>query len=353
MVEHSQILKTNDFLSYRTLIWRRFRKNRMGIIALVILGIFYFSAVFAEYFAPYDHKEIQIHRRHVPPQKIYYNLSDGLYVHGLITTKNPKTLELEYQKNSNKTFPVWFLSWDLKGNFKLLHSEGPMHLLGTDRMGRDLLSRIIHGARVSLTVGIIGVLISILLGSILGTLSGYLGGWIDHLLQRLIEIVSSFPPIPLWMALGAALPATWTSIETYFAITIILSIISWGSLAREVRGKVLVYREQDYTLAALSAGASNWYIISRHLLPGCYSHIIVIGTLAIPFMILSETALSFLGLGIRPPMTSWGVLLEEAQRVTVLLHYPWLLFPAAPVLIVVIAFNFLGDALRDAADPYS
>ena len=217
-----------------------------------------------------------------------------------------------------------------------------MYLLGTDRMGRDLLSRMIHGGRVSLTVGIIGVFLSLILGSVLGTLSGYFGGWIDHALQRVVEILASFPPIPLWMALGAALPAGWTSIETYLGITIILSIISWGGLAREVRGKVLVFREQDYTTAARSAGAGHWYIISRHLMPGCYSHIIVVATLAIPGMILGETALSFLGLGIRPPMTSWGVLLEEAQRVTVLLNHPWLLFPAAPVLVVVIAFNFLG-----------
>jgi peptide/nickel transport system permease protein len=228
-----------------------------------------------------------------------------------------------------------------------------MFLLGTDRMGRDLLSRIIYGGRVSMTVGLIGVILSLLLGSTLGTISGYWGGWIDHLIQRFIELLSAFPSIPLWMALGAALPPGWSSIQIYFGITIILSIIGWGSLARQVRGKVLSYREQDFVMAARACGAGHWYIITHHLLPGSYSHIIVIATLAIPGMILGETALSFLGLGIRPPMTSWGVLLEEAQRVTVLLHYPWLLFPAIPVLIVVISFNFLGDALRDAADPYS
>lgn len=341
------------YLSYRTLIWRRFRKNRMGIAAGGILGMFYMVAVFAGFFSPYDHNDIRIQVRYLPPQELHFDWSGGFYVYGLTSTQNPVTLELEYETDWTRRYPVRFLSRDGGGDLRLVHSEGPMYLLGTDRMGRDLLSRIFHGARVSLTVGIIGVFLSLILGSVLGTLSGYFGGWIDHTLQRIVEILASFPPIPLWMALGAALPAGWTSIETYLGITIILSIISWGGLAREVRGKVLVFREQDYTTAARSAGAGHWYIISRHLLPGCYSHIIVVATLAIPGMILGETALSFLGLGIRPPMTSWGVLLEEAQRVTVLLNHPWLLFPAAPVLAVVISFNFLGDALRDAADPYS
>jgi peptide/nickel transport system permease protein len=202
-------------------------------------------------------------------------------------------------------------------------------------------------------VGLVGVGLSILIGSVLGTISGYWGGWVDNLIQRFIELMSAFPSIPLWMALGAALPPEWSSIQVYFGITIILSLLGWGSLARQIRGKVLAYREQDYVLAARAAGAGHAHILFRHLLPGCYSHLIVIATLAIPGMILGETALSFLGLGIRPPMTSWGVLLEESQRVTVLLDYPWLLLPAVPVLIVVIAYNFLGDALRDAADPYA
>ncbi len=342
-----------DYLSYRTLIWRRFRRSRMGVAAAAVLGMFYFVALFAEWFSPFDHDDIRIHVRHVPPQALHFDWHNGMYVYGLTSAQHPETLELAYDTDQSRMYPIRFLSRDGEGHFRLFHSEGPMYLLGTDRMGRDLLSRMIHGGRVSLTVGIIGVLLSLVLGSVLGTLSGYFGGWIDHALQRVVEILASFPPIPLWMALGAALPAGWTSIETYLGITIILSIISWGGLAREVRGKVLVFREQDYTTAARSAGAGHWYIISRHLMPGCYSHIIVVATLAIPGMILGETALSFLGLGIRPPMTSWGVLLEEAQRVTVLLNHPWLLFPAVPVLVTVISFNFLGDALRDAADPYS
>jgi peptide/nickel transport system permease protein len=340
-------------LSYRKLIWRRFRKNRMGIMAGVILIGFYIIAMGADFFAPYHFNDINVLVRHVPPQALHYTWADGLHVYGLKSTQHVETLELIFETDATQIYPVIFFSYDARDQVRLMTSEGPMFLLGTDRMGRDLLSRIIYGARVSLTVGIIGVFLSLILGSVLGTMSGYFGGWTDHLIQRGIEILAAFPPIPLWMALGAALPPGWSSIQTYFGITIILSIISWGGLAREVRGKVLVFRDLDYAVAAQSAGAGHWYIITRHLLPGCYSHIIVVSTLAIPGMILGETALSFLGLGIRPPMTSWGVLLEEAQRVTVLLHYPWLLLPAIPVLIVVIAFNFLGDALRDAADPYS
>lgn len=340
-------------LSYRALIWRRFSKNRMGLVAATVLGVCYAIVIGADFFAPYPYDATDIRVRHVPPQALHFSWAQGLHVYGLTPVQNPETLELEFQPDPAKIYPVDWFYRDADGGTHLLGSDGPMYLLGTDRMGRDLLSRIIHGGRVSMTVGLVGVALSLVLGSILGTMSGYWGGWVDHLIQRLIEILFSFPPIPLWMALAAALPPGWSSIQTYFGITIILSVIGWGGLAREVRGKVLVYREQEFTMAARAAGAGHWYIITRHLMPGCYSHIIVIATLAIPGMILGETALSFLGLGIRPPMASWGVLLEEAQRVTVLLHHPWLLFPAIPVLTVVIAFNFLGDALRDAADPYA
>jgi peptide/nickel transport system permease protein len=241
----------------------------------------------------------------------------------------------------------------IPGRLHLLGSDGPMYLLGTDRMGRDLLSRMIYGGRVSLTIGLVGVFLSILLGSILGTASGYRGGITDVAIQRVIELLSAFPTVPLWMALAAALPPQWSGLQVYFGITIILSLLGWGGLARQVRGKILAVRDNDFVTAAKSAGAGHWHILWRHLLPTAYSHIIVIATLSVPGMILGETALSFLGLGIRPPLTSWGVLLEEAQRVTVVLHYPWLLFPAIPVIVTVVAYNFVGDALRDAADPYS
>ncbi|MFP4055697.1 MAG: ABC transporter permease [Candidatus Brocadiia bacterium] len=340
-------------LSYRQLIWRRFRRRKLALGCGAILAVFYVVAIGAGFFAPYHYNKMSVRLRHVPPQRLHFSWDRGLYVYALKSVRNPETLEIEYAADPSEPRPVRFLHRDEEGRVHLLSSDGPMFLLGTDRMGRDLLSRIIYGGRVSLTVGLVGVFLSLVLGSILGTLSGYFGGWVDMGVQRFIEILAAFPAIPLWMALAAALPPGWSSIKVYFGITVILSLVGWGGLARQVRGKVLAYREQEFVMAARAANAGHWHIITRHLLPGCYSHIIVISTLAIPGMILGETALSFLGLGIRPPMTSWGVLLEEAQRVTVLLHYPWLLFPAVPVLVTVICFNFLGDALRDAADPYS
>lgn len=352
------------YLSYRQLIWRRFRRSKMGLIGAVVLAFFYFIALFAEFFAPYHYSTMNITYRYVPPQRLHFIGPDGFhwlpFVYGLKISRDPVTLEMIYTEDRSRHYHLRlfhrgepYKMWGIiKSNLHLFGAEGPLFLLGTDRMGRDLFSRILYGGRVSLTIGLVGVFLSLLIGSVLGTVSGYWGGWGDHFIQRFIELMSAFPSIPLWMALAAALPPTWSSIQVYFGITVILSLLSWGGLARQVRGKVLAYKEQEFVLYARAAGAGHGHIIFRHLLPGCYSHIIVIATLSIPGMILGETALSFLGLGIRPPMTSWGVLLEEAQRVTVLLNYPWLLLPAIPVLIVVIAYNFLGDALRDAADPY-
>jgi len=351
-------------LSYRQLVWRRFRRSKLALVGLFTLALFYFVALFAEFFAPYDYRHDNIRLRYVPPQQIRLSAADGWhlpFIYELKQGRDPESLELFYTTDPAKRAPIQLFhhgdSYRLFGlipsDIHLFGSDGPLFLLGTDRMGRDLLSRIIYGGRVSLTVGLVGVLISIVLGSFLGTLSGYLGGVIDTIMQRIIELLSAFPSIPLWMALAAALPETWTGLQVYFGITLILSLLGWGGLARQVRGKVLAMRDQDYVLASRAAGANTRYILVRHMMPTAYSHIIVIATLSIPGMILGETALSFLGLGIRPPMTSWGVLLEEAQRVTVVLHYPWLLFAAVPVLVVVVAYNFVGDALRDAADPYA
>jgi peptide/nickel transport system permease protein len=227
-----------------------------------------------------------------------------------------------------------------------------MFLLGTDRLGRDLLSRIIYGARISLTIGIVGIAVSFTLGLFFGGLAGYLGGWVDHVIQRIIEILRSLPELPLWLALSAALPPNWSPILVFFGITIILGLLDWPGLARAVRSKLLSLREEDFVKAAELMGASKQRIIARHLIPNFMSHLIASATLSIPSMILGETALSFLGLGLRPPVTSWGVLLNEAQNLAAVQLHPWLLFPMAPVVLVVLAFNFMGDGLRDAADPY-
>lgn len=242
----------------------------------------------------------------------------------------------------------------IEGSFHLVCPAvgGTFFMFGTDRLGRDIFSRIVYGARISLTVGLIGITLSFIMGLVMGGISGYYGGWIDNVIQRIIEMIRSFPELPLWMALSAALPANWSPLFIYFGITVILALFDWPSLARAVRSKLLALREEDFTVAAQLMGASPSRIIGRHLLPSFMSHLIASASLSIPAMILGETALSFLGIGLRPPITSWGVLLNEAQNLNAVVLTPWLLWPMVPVIIVVLAFNFLGDGLRDAADPY-
>ena len=347
------------------LMWRKLRRHRLALVGATVLALLYLVAIFAEFFAPHD-----LFQRHndfinAPPQRVRV-LDEGRvrlpFVYPLVQTRNEVTLRREYTADTTRRLPLaLFVRGDpykLWGIFRTdVHffgtRGGEAFLLGTDRLGRGMLSRVIHGARISLSIGLLGVFISFVLGCILGGISGYYGGTPDLIVQRAIEFILSIPTIPLWMALSAALPANWPALRVYFAITVILALQGWAGLARVVRGKLLELREEDFVMAARIAGEGAGDIIRRHLLPSFMSYLIVNITLAIPGMILGETALSFLGLGLRPPVVSWGVLLKDAQNFRTVSIHPWLLIPGIFVVVTVLMFNFLGDGLRDAADPYT
>ncbi len=348
------------------LIWWRFRKHRLAMISLWFLLAGYATIPFVEFFSPYNLRMLHPDSVHFPPQPVHFFHEGrflGPFVYGSTMTINMENLKREYEEDRSRRYRVRLL---VRGEaywmWGLWHSDlhlfgveegGTLFLLGTDRLGRDMLSRLISAARVSLTVGLVGITVSFVLALVLGGLSGYYGGKIDIAIQRVIEVIRSFPELPLWMALSAAIPPRVDPILVYMGITIILGLIEWTGLARSVRGKLLAVREEDFALAAALMGGSPAYVIRRHLLPAFTSHLIVSATLSIPHMILGETALSFLGLGLRPPITSWGVLLSEAQNLNAVVLYPWLMFPVVMVVLTVLAFNFLGDGLRDAADPYA
>ncbi|MBJ3774744.1 ABC transporter permease [Acuticoccus mangrovi] len=347
------------------IIWWRFRRHKLALISAIVLVFFYLCVPFAEPIAPYDPNTRDSHFLYAPPQPIHLFHEGsfvGPFVYAMTSEVDLETLQWVYKADTSTPHRLRFLClgeeytfWGLvKSRFHLVcpPKGSTMFLLGTDRLGRDVLSGLVHGARISLTVGLVGVAISIILGMFFGGIAGYLGGIVDSLIMRLIEILRSLPELPLWMALSAALPVTWSPLWIYFGITIILGLLDWPGLARAVRSKLLSLREEDYARAAVLMGAPPGRIIRRHLLPGFSSHIIASATLSIPTMILGETALSFLNLGLQRPAISWGVLLNEAQNITVVTIYPWLMAPVIPIIIVVLAFNFLGDGLRDAADPY-
>lgn len=346
-------------------MWRKFIKHKLAIFGGVVLAIFYIVAMFCEFFSTYDIYKRYPEYIYCPPQRIHFFDEQGFhfrpFVYGFERTRDPVSFRRIYREDKAKKYPIYFF---VHGNkYKLwnlfdidIHlfgvKERTIFLFGTEKLGRDLFSRNLYAARISLSIGLVGVFLSFVLGCILGGISGYYGGASDTVVQRIIEFLICIPTIPLWMALSAAVPQDWSPIRVYFGITIILSVVGWCGLARVVRGKLLELREEDFAMAAKIAGATDRKIIARHLLPSFLSYLIVSLTLAIPYMILGETSLSFLGLGLRPPVVSWGTLLRDAQNVKTVAQNPWLFIPGIFVIITVLTFNFLGDGLRDAADPY-
>jgi peptide/nickel transport system permease protein len=364
----TDVQKADKVVSQQRMMWRRFRRHKLAMISGAVVLFLYLIAAAPEFFSYADPDVSEADRGLISPQRIRFfdDGSFGPHVFALVGERDMKTFKRVYVPDPEQKIPVRFFA---KGfEYKLFgfiptdrHLIGvengdarlSLSLLGTDLQGRDLWSRLMYATRISLTIGLISVILSLILGVILGGLSGYYGGWIDNVVQRLIEIVRSIPTIPLWMGLAAALPRDWSITKIYLAMTIIISLIGWTDLARVIRGRFLSLRHEDFVMAARVCGCNNKRIMFRHMMPSLVSHIIAVSTLALPAMIISETTLSFLGLGLRPPAVSWGVLLQAAQNVQAIAITPWLLLPAVLVIITVVAFNFLGDGLRDAADPFT
>ncbi|CDZ33778.1 ABC-type dipeptide/oligopeptide/nickel transport system, permease component [Neorhizobium galegae bv. officinalis] len=351
------------------LFWLKFKKHKIALASLVVIVFMYLVAAFADFIAPFDPNATNARFTYAPPQgfSLFHDGSFQPNVKQLKMTLNTESMRREFVSDSAKPVSVGFLvkapqPYYLLGlipmQTKLFGLMDPqvgdsLYIFGADRLGRDIFSRVVHGAQISLSIGLVGVFMSLILGVTIGGISGFFGGWADLAIQRFIELLRSIPTIPLWMGLAAAIPVGWPPLRTYFVITLIVSLIGWTSLAREVRGKFLSLRSEDFVIAARLDGMSEIGIIFNHLVPSFMSHIIATLTLAIPSMILAETALSFLGIGLQPPIISWGVLLQEAQNIRAVAQAPWLLFtPAAAIVISVLSLNFLGDGLRDAADPY-
>jgi len=369
-----------EMLSQWQLIRRRFVRHKLAVGSMFMLMVLYLLALFAEFFAPYPKDWKDLDHAYCPPQPPRFSLAHGIHVYAVRPSIDPVTYRRSYVESTKDIVPLSFFAkgepYKLCGlipmdrhflgvnrpKYEELHSQRQkitedivptFYLLGADKYGRDIFSRMVYGARISLSIGLVAIVITFLLGVTIGGISGYLGGAVDNIIQRTIEIFNAFPRLPLWLALAAVMPSDWSPLRVYFAITIVLSLLGWTGLARVVRGKLLSLREEDYAVAARLLGASHGRIIFRHLLPGFTSHIIVSLTLRVPVMILGETSLSFLGLGLRPPVVSWGVMLQDCMQMQVVANYPWLLLPVIFIVMTVLFFNFLGDGLRDAADPYA
>jgi peptide/nickel transport system permease protein len=371
-IDETTIEEKISIATPRQLMWWKFRKHRVAVASVIVLAVLYLVGfIGAEFFSPYDPNAFSAAYKFVPPMGISFIDAEGNFslnpgVFRVTSERDPNTLREIWTTDYSTWYPIHFfvegVPYKLFGLFETnIHlfglgdeAEGmPIFLLGSDRLGRDMVSRVLHGARISLSIGLVSVFLSLILGIVLGGVSGYYGGWIDNIIQRVIEFIRSIPSLPLWMALSAALPPEWPQEMRYFGITIILSVIGWTGLGRQVRGRFLALRNEDFVLAARLGGARDMRIILRHMVPSFMSHIIASLTLSIPGIILAETALSFLGLGLRQPVISWGVLLQEAQNIRTVALSPWLMLPGLAVVITVLAFNFLGDGLRDAADPFS
>jgi peptide/nickel transport system permease protein len=356
--------------SQSALVWRAFRKHKLAMIGAVITLLFYLTALCAEFLSPFKTDQFNERFPYAPPQALHFvdtssgGIDFGLYVNGYVAEMDPKSLAMKYGVDESVKIPVQLFDrsaesyemWGLfEGNLHLIgpvDDSQPMYLLGSDRNGRDLLSRIIYGTRVSMTIGLVGVLVAFVLGLTLGGISGYVGGKVDTVIQRLVEFFMSIPTLPLWLGLAAAVPPDWGPLQRYFAIVSILAMLGWTELARVTRGRFMSFREEEFVTSAVLDGNRPPRVIFKHLLPLFTSHLIASLTLSVPGMILAETALSFLGLGLQPPVVSWGVLLQESQNIRSVATAPWLMLPGLAVVIAVLSLNFVGDGLRDAADPY-
>ncbi|MDF2835633.1 MAG: peptide transporter permease [Paenibacillus sp.] len=363
----AQRSKDAEYSSQWTLIYRRFKKHKLARISMYILAFLYVVALFAQFVAPYSLQSYDSKYVNASPMGLRFVDAEGKFhirpfVYELKSERDPETMRKIFIPDTEKRHPLKLFAkgepYRFLGTFTTdihlfgVDDPGRIFLLGTDGMGRDLFSRIVLGSQISLSIPLVGVAISFVLGLIIGGISGYFGGWIDSLIQRIIEIIRSFPTLPLWMALSAAIPPRIPVVTMYLYIVIIFAFIGWTDLARVVRGKFISLKNEDYIVAAKIAGVGDAKIIVKHLLPGFMSYLVVATTLAIPAMILGETAMSFLGLGVRSPATSWGVLLQEAQKIENVALYPWKLLPLGAVILTVLTYNFLGDGMRDAADPY-